>query len=205
MAKLFLSCIALSLVGVLIGCSRGPSRVEPPRIDAESAAAQAISLYDNNQNGSLNTTELAACPGMLAQISAYDTDANGEITAAEISNRLASLFKAKVGLTALMCEIRVNGKPLSNAEVVFDPEPYLGDDMKQAVGTTDFSGSAEMGISDEDMPRDLKGVKAIQYGTFKVRVTHPSVTIPAKYNSNTTLGYETISGSPFAKFALKIP
>jgi hypothetical protein len=205
MAKLFLSCVVLSLVLAHIGCSRGPSRVEPPNVNAESAAEQAVSLYDKNQNGSLNKSELAACPGMLAQINAYDTDSNGEITAVEISNRIASLFKAKVGLTVLMCEIRVNGKPLSNAEVVFDPEPYLGDDMKRAVGTTDVSGNAEMGVADEDMPRNLQGVKAIQYGTFKVRVTHPSITIPAKYNSETRLGYETILGSPFAKFSLKIP
>lgn len=204
MDKLHSSCILLNLIVCLVGCSRGPARVDPPDIDLEAAAEQAIALYDKDQSGSLNKVELVACPGMLAQMSAYDKDSNGEITLAEINERLASLYKARVGLTALMCEIRVNGKPLSNATVTFEPEPYLGDDMKTAVGTTDSSGSAEMSISEDELPSDLKDIRAVQYGTFKVRVTHPTVTIPSKYNTNTTLGYETISGSPFAKFALTV-
>lgn len=39
-------------------------------------------------------------------------------------------------------------------------------------------------------------------GTYKVRITHPTVNLPAKYNVNTTLGYESQLGSPVAKFDL---
>jgi hypothetical protein len=43
----------------------------------------------------------------------------------------------------------------------------------------------------------------VHYGTFKVRITHPSIQIPAKYNTETELGYETEVGNPYANFDLK--
>jgi hypothetical protein len=55
----------------------------------------------------------------------------------------------------------------------------------------------------EKAPAHLKSMKLIQYGTFKVRITHPTTKLPAKYNTDTTLGYETIPGEPFVNFALK--
>ena len=54
----------------------------------------------------------------------------------------------------------------------------------------------------EKAPAALKNIKLIQYGTFKVRITHPTIKIPAKYNTDTTLGYETIPGQPTVSFVL---
>ena len=44
----------------------------------------------------------------------------------------------------------------------------------------------------EDMPPQLANlsVEGVTGGTFKVKVTHPSKKIPAKYNTETTLGEE---------------
>ena len=39
-------------------------------------------------------------------------------------------------------------------------------------------------------------------GTFKVRVTHPTIALPARYNTATELGYETESGNPNVQFVL---
>ena len=62
----------------------------------------------------------------------------------EITNRLKELLKYGVGLTSLKCEVRVNGRPLNDAHIVFEPEPYLGNEVKAAIGTTNGRGLAQM-------------------------------------------------------------
>ena len=189
----------------LIGCSRGPSRVKPPDINPESAASEAIRLYDTNSDGALDETELAKCPAILMDAKTYDVDSNGKITQEEIAARIAGLRKNRVGLTGLSCHVKLNGLPLKNATVDFDPEPYLGTDIKSAHGITDDTGVAEMAIRPEELAQDQQDLKAIHYGTYKVRVTHSKVKIPARYNTETTLGYETRIGDPYATFSLKVP
>lgn len=197
--------IGWTLAACEFGCSRGPSRVAPPAIDADRAAAEAIRLYDTNQNGSLNAAELAKCPGVLADLKLYDADGNAEISSAEIATRIRELRRHGVGLTRLNCDVTVNGRGLAGATVTFQPEPYLGDDIKAATGLTNDRGVAQMAISTEDLPADQRDIKAIHYGTYKVRITHPTVKLPPKYNTETTLGYESRPGDPYASFALKTP
>jgi hypothetical protein len=136
-------------------------------------------------------------------LASYDKDGNQSISNDEISGRLSQLLKYGVGLTSLQCEVRMNGRPLKDAEVVFEPEPYLGDEVKAARGVTNGRGLVQMSIPTEQLPPAQQALKAIHFGTYKVRVNHPKV--PAKYNTETTLGYETRSGDPFATFNLKIP
>ncbi len=200
---LWLVSSALAACG--IGCSRGPSRIVPPAIDPDRAAAEAIRLYDANQNGSLSAAELAKCPGILAEFKSYDTDGNGEISNAEIAARIRDLRRHGVGLTRLNCDVTVNGRGLTGATVAFEPEPYLGGDIKAASGLTDDRGVAQMAVSTDDLPADQRDIRAIHYGTYKVRITHPTVKLPAKYNTETTLGYESRPGDPYASYALKIP
>ncbi|MEX2310514.1 MAG: hypothetical protein WD738_23305 [Pirellulales bacterium] len=198
--------LILPLVAIcLIGCSRGPNRVKPPHIDPESAADDAIGLYDSNRNGSLDAAELAKCPGILLERKAYDADANDSISCDEIAARIRKLRKHGIGLTRLNCDVTVNGRGLDDASVEFEPEPYLGDEIKTALGVTNERGIAQMAIPDAELPADQRGLNAIHYGTYKVRITHPKLKLPAKYNTETTLGYESRPGDPYATFSLKVP
>ena len=97
----------------------------------------------------------------------------------------------------------MDGRPLSGATVKLIPEKYLGDEIKAAVGVTNDGGSATMRIPDEDLPEAQRGIVGVHYGTYKVEITHPTMKIPAKYNTQTTLGYETERGNPYADFDLK--
>jgi hypothetical protein len=187
------------------GCSRGPSGIKPPHIEPEEAAIMAISMYDTDKDGSLNQAELASCPGMLVELSAYDKDKNGLVSQQEIAKRIGDLLKAGVGMTRLNCGVTVNGLGIENAQVEFEPEPYLGEEVKTARGVTNAQGVAQLAISPDDLPSDIKDLKGVHYGTYKVRITHPSIKLPPKYNAATTLGYETQRGNPNASFALKTP
>jgi EF-hand domain len=191
--------VVMVLVG---GCSGAPQRVKPPKIDPSSAATQAMELYDTNHDAKLSQEELARCPGVLVAFDSYDTDNNKLIDAEEFQQHLSNLLRNGTGATQLVCNVSYQGQPLGDAKVVLEPEPYLGSDIQPAEGVTSSFGAAHVGMSPEKTPAALKAFKLIQYGTFKVRITHPKIQLPAKYNTDTTLGYETTPGDPAVSFAL---
>jgi hypothetical protein len=134
--------------------------------------------------------------------SLYDQNSSKSIDREELERRLAELFGNRVGLTQLRSHVTLGGRPLPGATVVFEPEQYLGEEIQVAEGTTDDHGSAQMGIATEHVPDNVRHMKLVRYGTYKVRITHPTIKIPAKYNTDTVLGYETRMGDPFATFTL---
>lgn len=196
---LLLICFVLSLA--LYGC-RGPARIDAPDVDPETAADKAIERYDTNKDNVLSEGELARCPGIRQMLSLYDKDGNKSVDRSEIAQRIGELFRNRVGLTQIRSSVTYQGRPLPDATIVFEPEPYLGGEVQTAQGTTNSNGSAQMGIAEEHLPENVRNMKLLQYGTYKVRITHPKIQLPAKYNSDTTLGYETKLGDPFATFTL---
>lgn len=188
---------------VLGGCSGGPDPFDAPEVDPAAAAADAMKLYDLDKDGQLSADELKACPAILSKLTAYDADANGSISREEVERRLAALFQHGTGGTQLNCLVTYKGRPLAGAEVVLAPEPYLGSGVQIAHGKTNGSGAAQMGIPAEYLPSHLRRLKAVHYGAYKIRITHPTITIPEKYNSKTELGYETEIGNPFLRLELQ--
>ena len=194
-------CCLLLSVAAVAGC-RASNQIDVPSVDADDAAAEAIALYDADKNGALSKEELAECPGVLGRLDFYDQNKNEAVEQEEISLRLAELLKHGIGATQLNCLVTYRGKPLGGAEVVFEPEPYLGGEVQAATATTNGAGSAQMTIPPEFIPEALRRVKMLHYGTFKVRITHPTIAIPARYNADTELGYETEAGNPYVRFNL---
>jgi hypothetical protein len=198
-----LTSLRLLLVMMLaVGCSSAPERFMAPKVDTEAAAAEAIELYDASGDGALSREELIKCPGMLSKLAVYDQNNNSSVEQDEIAAHLGRLLN-RTGGTQLTATVMHKGRPLSGATVVLEPEPYLGDTIRAAQGVTNGAGSAELGIPPEFVPEHLKRIKSVHYGTFKVRITHPSLAIPAKYNTETELGYETEPGKPLVQFNLK--
>ena len=84
------------------------------------------------------------------------------------------------------CRVTHNGKPLAGAKVVFVPEKFLGGTLQSGSGTTSRSGFCH----------DLRpyaadpSVKGLSPGFYRVEITKDGEKIPAKYNSETTLGAE---------------
>jgi len=194
--------LCVTLLGI-VGCSVGPSKFSAPYVDPAAAGAEAINLYDVNKDGALDESELKKCPGLLGKLKSYDKDGNGKLEQQEIVDGVGVLFKSGVGGTQLQALVSYKGRPLAGAEVVLEPEPYLGSSIQTAKGTTNGSGATQLGIPPEFLPSHLQQMKAVHYGTFKVRITHPTTSLPAKYNTETELGYETEVGNPLVRFDLK--
>ena len=120
-----MTLLRVALLGFLVlpaGCSRGPAAIPPPEVDPESAADQAIELFDANHDGALSKEELAKCPGVLGKFAAYDQNSSGAVERDEVAARVAELLKANIALTRLQCHVTFRGRPLSGASVTFEPE-----------------------------------------------------------------------------------
>lgn len=195
----------VTLTWMLAGCSGKASRVAAPDVSPSGAATKAIEAYDKDGDGAISRDELAACPGMAAARQSYDKDGDGKVTEDEIAARITAWQERKLALTSLSCTVNYKGRPMAGAEVVMTPEAYLGESVKQAHGTTTDAGSGIMAISDDDLPSEHRGIKGVHYGTYKVQITHPDISLPAKYNTETTLGHEVAHdfGKPYVTFNLK--
>ena len=191
------------LILVVVGCSGGPAALEAPDLDPADAAQGAIALYDKDGDGKLSSEELQACPGILVSLELYDQDGDGFVSQEEIAQRLQKYVDGKVTLARVSARVSLNKKPLADATVRFIPESYLGEAIKPASGVTRKRGSATMAVAKEDLPEEMHGILGIHPGTYRVEITDPDGKVPAKYNTETTLGYETTPGNPYATFDLK--
>jgi hypothetical protein len=177
---------------LLAGCSSQPSAIKPVDIDPVDASRQAIELYDKTQDGALSDEELSAVPGIAKYKNLYDQDGNGTVSQDEVATRLGLWSEQGLGFRPLNVVVLVDGRPLPGASLEFVPEPYLGPNVKRATGLTDDSGMASLAVAVEDMPPELAElpIDGVMGGTFKVRVKHPTVKLPPRFNTETLLGEE---------------
>ncbi|WP_146588556.1 hypothetical protein [Posidoniimonas polymericola] len=188
-----------------LGCGSGSPAIPIPKVNPGGAAAAAMEMYDADADGALSTEEIAACPGLEAAAALYDSDGDGVITAAEIKTRLGKWRDAKIAIVSLSCKVTLDGRPLSDATVTLTPEGYLGDQINTASGVTGRRGSAVVSIPAEVMPAGSEGFRGVNYGTYRVAIEHPSVSIPERYQRTSVLGLEVAPdcGAPYASFELR--
>lgn len=195
------ACVPLlgaALLASALGCGSGPGRVKPPSISPSGAAAAAMETYDANQDGFIADAELDAAPSLKASMDTLDQDKDGKVSEQEIADRITSWQQGRTGVTVVRCYVTMDGQPLEDAEVTFEPEAFLGDEMRAATGVTAFDGAASPIIPKENRPSpDMPA--GIQLGFFKIRVSkmvNGKETIPAKYNAETTLGQQIAGDDP---------
>ena len=179
-------CLSALCICVLIGCSRGPSRVHPPSINASSAGAEAVEIYDADKDGKIGGAELEKSPPLKYASSRIDLDGDGAITAYEITARIKVWQDSKIGRMPLSCTVMRNGRPLADAEVRFVPEEFLGKNIKTVTGVSNSNGSAMLKVETTD-DSDPPGVPP---GLYRIEITKTGENIPAKYNTETMLGQE---------------
>lgn len=180
---------AVLLGCLLVGCSGKPGGIAPVALDPAAATALAMEQLDSNADQKLSADELKACRGLLSALSQFDQDRDGSISAEELSVALSGFQKQDASLVAINCVVNRNNQPLEGAKVEFVPEAFLGGAFKPASGVTAADGRTSPSIPDEDIPEEFRGrVKGVCGGIYRVIITHPTVNIPAKYNTQTELG-----------------
>jgi hypothetical protein len=194
------------LAGVLVcGCSFGPSRVDVPQIDAAQAAAAAVEQYDSDKDQNISQSESATFPALAGSFKLYDTNRDGLISKAEIESRLTAMLGSGIGRMPCMVVVFAgdSDRRIEGAKVRVVPESFLEGAIQPGEGMTNHNGIAKPVTV--DAPPGLPG---IEFGMYRVEITHDSQTIPARYNSKTELGFEL---SPLERnrdtfeFRLKLP
>ncbi len=182
--------VMLLLFSGLLGCGNHvPPRVVPDLPDP-SAAHKAMELYDTNHDGFLDAKELENVPGLKAALKQVDSNHDGKISEQEIADRIKSWADLRIGRTEVICQVTHNGKPLAGAKVVFVPEKFLGGTIQSGSGTTSANGQAHVSCP---YAAD-SAVKGLAPAFYRVEVTKEGEKIPAKYNTETTLGAEVAGG-----------
>jgi hypothetical protein len=112
----------------------------------------------------------------------------------EIAEEIDYMYNRNSGLTAITCTVALDGSPLSGATVKFIPEKFLGDEIKTAQGITNSAGVASMSIPAEELPKELRRTSALRVGIYRVEITHSMKKLPAKYNTESELGFDFHAG-----------
>ncbi|QDU56994.1 EF-hand domain-containing protein [Aeoliella mucimassa] len=176
------------LLGVAAGCLDRPPAVSKPDWDPADSAQQAVSDADVDGDQKLSAKELKAYPALSGMVGELDKDGDGALTVAEIEPEFELWADRGAGLRSLSCSVMYKGRPLNGATVEFEPESFMGGSIQPCTGVTDESGRARMSIDKQYLPDDMQDLPAVHLGFYKVRITHPSIDLEAKYNDSTTLG-----------------
>jgi EF hand len=207
--KTFAFLLAFALLATT-SCNRGPTPIKQPSIDPASAGKLAIEEYDKNGDGKIAGDELDKAPALKAALPRLDTDGDGAVSADEVAARVNAWKGMRTGMTTVHCHITMDGQPLVGAKVIFEPETFLGDNIKTAVATSNPYGDAAPSIPPAERPQpNLPG--GAHFGLYKVRISlmvNGKETVPARYNTETTLGQEVSYDDPAMQnhnmqFALK--
>jgi hypothetical protein len=174
---------ALFACALAAGCGGGrPAAVSPPSYDPEAMGRAAVKQYDRNGNGTIEGAELDACPGLKRSLAAVDKNGDKAVSADELADRFKAYQSTGVGAVNVPCKVTLNGNTLEGATVTFVPEDFMLGTVKGASGKTDANGYA-------DLAPEGGGI-GVPLGFYKITVTKDGESIPARYNTLTTLGAE---------------
>lgn len=191
-------CAFASVVLLLSSCNRGPVPAKQPQIDPSAAASAAMQQYDKNGDGVVSGDELEHAPGLKSALSRLDTNKDKGVNADEISARINIWKRVGIGVMSFPFKVTLDGNPVGDAEVTFEPEGFLGDEIKSAHCKTGLAGDGGATIAPEDRPSPTSP-SGMHLGLYKVKISkkvNGKETIPAKYNENTLLGQEVLPSVP---------
>lgn len=191
----------LAFIATIGACHYGPTTVKQPSINASQAGQLAMEMYDKNGDGKVAGDELEAAPALKAALPRLDINADGGVSADEVAARVNAWKAMQTALTGGRCHVTLDGQPLADAQVVFEPESFLGENIKIAAGKTNVNGDASPSVAPKDLP-DAKLPSGVHFGLYKVRITKTIAgkeTIPARYNTDTVLGQEVSYDDPGCK------
>lgn len=178
------SATLLVLLGAA-GCGPSrPARIVPPALDPEAVTTAVLSRADADSDGIVEEAELAAVPALVGAVEDMDADHDGGISKAELRRWFDRLHTSRIAITSFAGNVRHLQRPLANVTVKLTPEPFMGQDMKAAEGTTDADGRFSATIPGSKYP-------GINCGLYRVEITgqgNDGKPVAAKYNAQSILG-----------------
>lgn len=188
----------LLLLFACVGCNYR-ARPDRPDFSPKQSAADALKAYDVNSDGGLSETEVAGSPGVVAAFPRIDVDGDKQLSPDEIANRVRYYRKAGVAVVNGSTQVFYRGKPLDGATITFEPEAFLGSEFQPCSGTTDEYGQTYLSREAAEFP-------GLYLGFYRVhisKVVKGKEMVPAKYNTESTLGFEAADDIPDVKNVIR--
>jgi len=179
-----------------IGCSDTPPRLQQPSLNANSVAAEAVKAHDKDGDNSLNEEELAAIPSIRSDLGQFDLDNNKLVSEREIAERIQKWQTLKVAIVPCSFVVKLDGKPLADAEVLLEPETFLAANIISCLGKTDATGRVSPSQPTSAETTETAGLTGVPPGLYKLKITHPKLENMPQYNSATTLGLQVAPDNP---------
>jgi len=146
----------------------------------------AMAQLDKNANGTIEGPELDACTGLKDALTFIDTNNDSKLTADELKTRFDAYRTA--GAVGYNIRVSLDGNPLPDATVTLTPEGFMLGVLSKATAKTGPDGTVnKYTINGSDSP-------GIPSGVYRIAVTKDGANIPAKFNTETTLGCEISGG-----------
>jgi len=181
-AFVLLACISL------VGCTRGPEKVEQPAMNAEAMTDGAMEMCDADSDGFITKSEAKACPSIKSAMVDLDVDPkDNKISRDEMLARFNLYVESKIGLSAPAIYVRkgsVNGMGLVGATVRMIPESFMEEYIETAEGTVI---DPENGYTDISV---VAGMPGVRIGFYRIEITSDDMKIPAKFNEKSIYGVE---------------
>jgi len=182
----------LLLATLSSGCTR-QEQVELTVFDVDEITQKAMQQLDGDGDDKLTLSELAESPGLKSSQSEIDLDKDRSISREELRTRLQAYVDEQIAILPYAIKVTYRGRPLTQAKITLIPESFLDGVVQEATGETDETGSARPTI---ELSPDIlsRGTFGFRSGVYRVAVSKLDAsgqeTIPKKYNTETTLGFE---------------
>jgi hypothetical protein len=184
------SRVLLSLVVLMTafagGC--GESKVPAPPIKPADLARAVMEQCDKNHDNKIDAAEAKQFPGLQAALDTMDPNHQGSLTETQIAARIQQWANGDLRVVTPFLTVTLDGKPLEGATVTLEPEAFMGPDYHSVTAVTGADGSCAV-------TGDNLKVPGVYVGLYRVKITKSGEKLPAKYNTQTTLGLEVAPGS----------
>jgi hypothetical protein len=171
------------------GCGGSNAPLSTPSYDPDEMAQAALTQLDKNGNGTIEGAELDACPGLKGSLDLIDTNKDKKLSLEELKARFDQYKSLGAGAVGYAVTVTLDGQPLAGATITFTPEPFMGKAVGEVTARTEANGGVNTFQVDGNPQPGLPS------GVYRVSVTREGGTLPARYNTQTTLGCEVFGAS----------
>ncbi|MGI9455893.1 MAG: hypothetical protein ACR2NU_04985 [Aeoliella sp.] len=122
-----------------------------------------MDTYDGDGDGELSAEELAACSALQGAMTRVDSNNNKLLSNDEIAQRIKA-YQEQSEFVGTSIRVKLGDRPVTEATVVFEPEPFMGENGQSYTGKSDDQGIVRLVGENRETP-------GLPLGFYKVRIT----------------------------------
>jgi hypothetical protein len=136
-----------------------------------------LARCDADGSNSLIKSEAEQAPGLLSRWSRYDADKDGAISRAELESHVQEWVDRGDGIASITCVVRLKNRQIGDVSVRLIPDDALSETIHAAATVSHPKFASFLSIPPEYKHPSHAKLAGMQYGLYRVEVTHPSLNL----------------------------